>query len=82
MASIFDIGRSKYWSEFASIGVVTLATNGCFRYRKKHLFLEPQYESGKEGDHTALFTADFGVTFTLQVGGEVHAYIRAPVTNI
>ncbi|KAF2346595.1 Anticodon-binding domain, partial [Trinorchestia longiramus] len=37
------------------------------RYRKKHLFFEPEFEYGNEEDSTALFTTDFGVTFTLQV---------------
>ncbi|XP_047468299.1 pantetheinase-like [Penaeus chinensis] len=37
------------------------------RYRKKNLFLEWQFEPGTESDDTALFTTDFGVTFTLQI---------------
>ncbi|KAK8388840.1 hypothetical protein O3P69_020657 [Scylla paramamosain] len=36
------------------------------RYRKKHLFLEPGFIPGDESDATAVFTTDFGVTFTLQ----------------
>ncbi|KAK8388842.1 hypothetical protein O3P69_020657 [Scylla paramamosain] len=37
------------------------------RYRKKHLFLEPGFIPGDESDATAVFTTDFGVTFTLQI---------------
>ncbi|MPC95167.1 Vanin-like protein 3 [Portunus trituberculatus] len=37
------------------------------RYRKKHLFLEAGITAGDESDATAVFTTDFGVTFTLQV---------------
>lgn len=37
------------------------------RYRKKHLFLEPEFTAGTEDDSTAVFTTDFGVTFSLQI---------------
>ncbi|XP_069157408.1 vanin-like protein 2 isoform X2 [Procambarus clarkii] len=37
------------------------------RYRKKHLFLEPEFTPGMEDDTSAIFTTDFGVTFTLQI---------------
>ncbi|KAK3863897.1 hypothetical protein Pcinc_030371 [Petrolisthes cinctipes] len=37
------------------------------RYRKKNLFLEPQFHPGTESDDTALFLTDFGVLFSLQV---------------
>ncbi|XP_071533055.1 pantetheine hydrolase VNN2-like [Panulirus ornatus] len=37
------------------------------RYRKKNLYVEPQFTPGTENDDTAIFTTDFGVTFTLQV---------------
>ncbi|CAL4120835.1 unnamed protein product [Meganyctiphanes norvegica] len=36
------------------------------RYRKQHLFLEPGYTPGNEDPETAIFTTDFGVTFSLQ----------------
>ncbi|XP_053642932.2 pantetheinase-like [Cherax quadricarinatus] len=37
------------------------------RYRKKHLFLEPEFTPGTDDDDVAIFTTDFGVTFTLQI---------------
>ncbi|CAL4109699.1 unnamed protein product, partial [Meganyctiphanes norvegica] len=37
------------------------------RYRKQHLFYEPGYTPGNEDPETAIFTTDFGVTFTLQI---------------
>ncbi|XP_076067033.1 pantetheine hydrolase VNN2-like [Oratosquilla oratoria] len=37
------------------------------RYRKKNLFLEFLFTPGTEDDSTAIFTTDFGVTFTLQI---------------
>ena len=45
------------------------AMNTCifYRYRKKNLFLEPQFSPGNEDDSTAIFYTDFGVKFTLQV---------------
>ena len=37
------------------------------RYRKKNLYLEPEFKPGVESDETAIFVTDFGVAFTLQV---------------
>lgn len=37
------------------------------KYRKKSLYLEPGFTPGSQDDKEAIFTTDFGVTFTLQV---------------
>lgn len=47
--------------------MISTTAAGFCRYRKKHLFLEAGFTPGDESDDTALFTTDFGVTFTLQV---------------
>lgn len=51
------------------------------RYRKKHLFLEPGFTPGDESDATALFTTDFGVTFTLQICFDI-LYESPGVANV
>ncbi|KAA0203200.1 vanin-like protein [Hyalella azteca] len=37
------------------------------RYRKRHLFLEPKFSPSPDSMDAALFTSDFGVTFSLQI---------------
>ncbi|ROT66862.1 putative vanin-like protein 2 isoform X1 [Penaeus vannamei] len=37
------------------------------KYHKKSLYLEPGFTPGSQDDKEAIFTTDFGVTFTLQV---------------
>ncbi|XP_050717381.1 biotinidase-like [Eriocheir sinensis] len=51
------------------------------RYRKKHLFLEPEFTAGTEDDSTAIFTTDFGVTFSLQVCFDI-MYESPGVANV
>ncbi|XP_071533053.1 pantetheinase-like [Panulirus ornatus] len=51
------------------------------RYRKKNLFLEPPFTPGTESDDTAIFTTDFGVTFTLQVCLDI-AYQHPGLYNV
>ncbi|KAG7170163.1 Vascular non-inflammatory molecule 2-like, partial [Homarus americanus] len=51
------------------------------RYHKKNLFLEPEFMPGTEPDEQAVFTTDFGVTFTLQVCFDI-AFLHPGVTNI
>ncbi|XP_068218990.1 pantetheinase-like [Palaemon carinicauda] len=50
------------------------------RYRKKNLFLEPVFHPGMDPDETAIFTTDFGVTFTLLVCFDI-AFYRPAVYN-
>lgn len=51
------------------------------RYRKKNLFLEWQFSPGTEPNEDAIFTTDFGVTFTLQICFDI-AYFNPGVSNI
>ncbi|XP_045135531.1 biotinidase-like [Portunus trituberculatus] len=51
------------------------------RYRKKHLFLEAGITAGDESDATAVFTTDFGVTFTLQICFDI-LYESPGVANV
>ncbi|KAK7076753.1 hypothetical protein SK128_000972, partial [Halocaridina rubra] len=51
------------------------------RYRKKNLFLEWQFTPGTDPNEMAIFTTDFGVTFTLQVCFDI-AYFNPGVSNI
>ncbi|KAK8724201.1 hypothetical protein OTU49_011269, partial [Cherax quadricarinatus] len=44
------------------------------RYRKKNLFGEYPVLPGTESDDTAIFTTDFGVTFTLQICFDIGHY--------
>ncbi|KAF2363836.1 Carbon-nitrogen hydrolase, partial [Trinorchestia longiramus] len=37
------------------------------RYRKRHLYEEPNFEPSPDADDAALFTTDFGVAFSLQI---------------
>nr|XP_045603006.1 vascular non-inflammatory molecule 3-like [Procambarus clarkii] len=51
------------------------------RYRKKNLYLEASFKPGTESDETAIFTTDFGVTFTLQVCFDI-AFFHPGVNNV
>lgn len=51
------------------------------RYRKKNLYLEPQFMPGTESDDTALFVTDFGVLFSLQVCFDI-AYEHPGLSNV
>lgn len=58
-----DSGFDVYNTEvvFDRAGVVVA------KYHKKSLYLEPGFTPGSQDDKEAIFTTDFGVTFTLQV---------------
>ncbi|KAK4304401.1 hypothetical protein Pmani_023644 [Petrolisthes manimaculis] len=51
------------------------------RYRKRHLFLEPEFTPGREDVSTAIFKTDFGVTFSLQVCFDI-MYEAPALTNV
>ncbi|KAG0716499.1 Biotinidase [Chionoecetes opilio] len=51
------------------------------RYRKKNLYLEPQFKAGVESDETAIFVTDFGVAFSLQICFDI-AYLHPGLMNV
>ncbi|CAL4068792.1 unnamed protein product [Meganyctiphanes norvegica] len=51
------------------------------KYHKKNLFLEPAYTDGEQPDEAALFTTDFGITFSCQVCFDI-AYYHPGVSNV